>query len=81
MRIMMFQCSMFCKSGYKDFIPERNQRNSDNNGYELFTELMDLANRWVTRQQGVRFTNLQSLSVKLKKGLQHNGHFSVNSGH
>ena len=53
--------------GYQDFVPEHNQRNKENKGYEVLSDVMERANRWVARQQGVRFTNLQTISIKLKK--------------
>ena len=60
--------------GYQDFVPEHNQRNQENGGYEVFSDVMQKANRWVARQQGVRFTNIQTFFVKLKKSK-----FSVHS--
>ncbi|ELU18788.1 hypothetical protein CAPTEDRAFT_229337 [Capitella teleta] len=53
--------------GFQDFVPVKNQRNKDNKGYELFSELMERGARWIVRQQGVRFTNMQTLPVKIKK--------------
>lgn len=53
--------------GYQDFVPSRTNRNKDNRGYELFADVMDRACRWVARQQGVSFKNIQTIPVKLKK--------------
>ncbi|KAK2170016.1 hypothetical protein LSH36_5g17042 [Paralvinella palmiformis] len=53
--------------GYQDFVPEHDQRHADNKGFEVCSEVMDKAARWVARQQGVRFTNVQTLSLKYKK--------------
>lgn len=55
--------------GYQDFVPEHDQRHADNKGFEVCSEVMDKAARWVARQQGVRFTNVQTLSLKYKKSM------------
>ena len=52
--------------GYQDFIPEQKKRNKENKGYELFSDMMGRAGRWIASQQGVRFTNVHSINVKLK---------------
>ena len=64
---MLFFITCIVCSGYQDFVPEHNQRNKENKGYEVLSDVMERANRWVARQQGVRFTNLQTISIKLKK--------------
>jgi hypothetical protein len=53
--------------GYQDFVPEKTTRSKDNRGYELYSDVMDRAARWIARQQGVRFTNLQTIPIKIKK--------------
>lgn len=55
--------------GYQDFVPSRTNRNKDNKGFELYADLMDRATRWIARQQGVRFTNVQTIGVKIKKNV------------
>jgi hypothetical protein len=53
--------------GYQDFIPEKTARSKDNRGYELHSDVMERAGMWIARQQGVRFTNLQTVPIKFKK--------------
>lgn len=55
--------------GYQDFVPSRTNRNKENKGYELYADLIDRATRWIARQQGVRFTNIQTISIKIKKNV------------
>ena len=54
-------------AGYQDFVPEYNRRNKENKGYELFSDVMQRASRWITSQQSVRFTNTATINVKVKK--------------
>lgn len=60
---------LFWHIGYQDFVPSRTNRSKENKGYELYADLMDRAMRWIARQQGVRFTNLQTISIKIKKSI------------
>ena len=53
--------------GYQDFLPAKTNRSKENRGFELYSDLMDRAARWIARQQGVRFTNIQTVAVKIKK--------------
>jgi len=53
--------------GYQDFIPDKNDRNAENEGYEIFSDVGQRVSQWLARQQGVRFTNLQTVRLKLKK--------------
>lgn len=53
--------------GYQDFVPSRTNRSKENKGYELHSDVMDRAARWIARQQGVRFTGVQTIKLKIKK--------------
>ncbi|KAI0217195.1 hypothetical protein LSAT2_030924 [Lamellibrachia satsuma] len=53
--------------GYQDFVPEYNRRNKENKGYELFSDVMQRASRWIASQQSVRFTNVDTINVKAKR--------------
>lgn len=53
--------------GFQDFIPDKTVRSKDNRGYELHSDVMERAGRWIARQQGVRFTNVQTVPIKIKK--------------
>lgn len=70
-RIYIILCPMegYESIGYQDFVPSRTNRNKENKGYELYADLMDRATRWVARQQRVRFTNVQTISIKIKKNV------------
>ena len=63
----VLQCMTFLVSAYKDFVPEHNRQCQENNGYEVFSNVMNKASNWVARQQGVRFCNVATVMVKSKK--------------
>ncbi len=58
-------CTIF--QGFQDFIPDKTIRSKDNRGYELFSDVMDRAGQWIAQQRGVRFTNVQTVPIKIKK--------------
>ena len=49
-------------------MPRLTNRSQENSGFEVFSEVLERAALWVAQQRGVRFTNVQTVNAKVKKG-------------
>ena len=49
-------------------MPENNRTHRLTAGYALYGDVMQQVGRWVALKHGVRFTNVQALRLKMKRG-------------
>lgn len=57
--------------GYRDFLPKFGFKpQTEIDSYDNFRETFDDAAKWMAQQQGVKFINVQTMSVKMKKKVE-----------